>query len=88
MDAPGQVILYVVPNCPLCSQARTWLEACDVEYVERDVAADWGALRSMFELTRQRLVPVIEQNGRAIVRPTESELHQFLDRHDEVIPEG
>ena len=83
MPRSRQVILYVVPNCPLCSQARRWLQARSVEYLERDVAGDWGALRSMYELTRQRLVPVIEQDGRAIVRPTEAQLYQFLESGDE-----
>jgi hypothetical protein len=49
-----------------------------VEYLERDVANDFGALRSMYKLTRQRFVPVFEANGRALVRPTDVELAEFL----------
>jgi glutaredoxin len=72
------VTLFVVPGCPLCAQARSWLKQHGVNYVERDVAGDFGALRAMYELTRQRLVPVFEANGRALVRPTDEELNDLL----------
>lgn len=72
------VTLYVVPGCPLCSQARAWLERHGIEYTERDVANDFGALRAMHKLTRQRFVPVFEANGRALVRPADEELAEFL----------
>jgi len=72
------VRLYVVPGCPLCAHARAWLKAHDVVYLERDVANDFGALRAMYELTRQRFVPVLEARGRAMVRPSDAELAEFL----------
>jgi glutaredoxin 3 len=72
------VTLYVVPDCPLCERARVWLEGHKIEYVERDVANDFGALRAMHKLTGQRFVPVFEASGRALVRPTESELIELL----------
>jgi glutaredoxin len=72
------VTLYVVPDCPLCARARAWLERQGIEYTERDVANDFGALRAMHKLTRQRLVPVFEAKGRALVRPTDVELAEFL----------
>jgi len=72
------VTLYVVPHCPLCEGARAWLDAHGVPYRERDVANDFGALRSMYRLTRQNLVPVFERDGRALVRPSDAELKDFL----------
>jgi glutaredoxin len=72
------VTLYVVPACPLCAHARLWLNEHGVEYVERDVAGDFGALRAMYKLTKQNLVPVFEANGQALVRPTDQELSEFL----------
>lgn len=72
------VTLYVVPDCPLCARAREWLSGHGIEYAERDVANDFGALRSMHKLTKQRLVPVFETRGRALVRPTEAELAALL----------
>jgi arsenate reductase-like glutaredoxin family protein len=68
------VTLFVVPNCPLCADARAWLRANGVPFVERDVARDFGALRAMYRLTRQNLVPVFERGGRALVRPSDEEL--------------
>lgn len=67
-----------MPDCPLCAHARAWLEEHEVAYVERDVTKNFGALRAMYELTRQRLVPVFEAGGRALVRPTDAELTDFL----------
>ena len=79
MDAPKTLVrLYVVPDCPLCSHARSWLNEHNVTYVEHDVANNFGALRAMFELTRQRFVPVFEVDGRALVRPTDAELAELL----------
>jgi glutaredoxin len=72
------VTLYVVPSCPLCATARVWLKQHNVTYVERDVANDFGALRAMYELTRQRFVPVFEAKGKALVRPSDEELTEFL----------
>jgi glutaredoxin len=70
--------LYVVPGCPLCASARGWLRKHGVAYRERDVANDFGALRAMYKLTRQNLVPVFEFEGRALVRPSERELEDLL----------
>ena len=72
------VTLYVVPGCPLCAEARAWLARHAIAYVERDVARDFGALRAMYRLTRQGLVPVFEHQGRALVRPSDEELTKFL----------
>lgn len=75
---PATVTLYVVPDCPLCARARGWLQRQGIVFRERDVARDFGALRAMYKLTRQRLVPVFEFEGRALVRPTEQELVDLL----------
>ena len=72
------VTLFVVPGCPLCADARSWLDQHGVAYLERDVARNFGALRAMYELTMQRLVPVFAAKGRALVRPSDEELATFL----------
>ena len=72
------VTLYVVPACPLCAHARRWLAEHGVKYMERDVTRDFAALRAMYRLTRQRLVPVVETGGHALVRPTDAELEKSL----------
>ena len=77
-DKSEGVTLYVVPGCPLCARARSWLAGHGVSFVERDVAGDYGALRAMYRKTRQGLVPVVEHEGRALVRPSEEELRSLL----------
>ncbi|HEX8473371.1 MAG TPA: glutaredoxin family protein [Pyrinomonadaceae bacterium] len=72
------VTLYVVPGCPLCAGARSWLERHGIAYAERNVARDFGALRAMYRLTKQNLVPVFEFGGRALVRPTDEQLKELL----------
>lgn len=77
-STPNLVTLYVVPDCPLCAHARTWLTSHRIIYVERDVKQNFGALRAMYELTQQRLVPVFEARGEALVRPSDKQLADFL----------
>jgi glutaredoxin len=77
-EGHATVTLYVVPGCPLCAHARDWLDENGISYVERDVANNFGALRRMYELTRQRLVPVFEVEGHALVRPSDEALADFL----------
>lgn len=78
VNAQHRVVLYVVPGCPLCEDARTWLRGHDVEFEERDVANGYAALRRMYRLTRQGLVPVVEKDGTALVRPSDAELELLL----------
>lgn len=73
-----QVTLYVVSGCPLCVTARRWLDEHGIAYTERNVETDFGALRSMYRLTRQRLVPVLVARGRALVRPGDAEMSEIL----------
>ena len=77
-DKSEGVTLYVVPGCPLCARARAWLGRHGVSFEERDVAGDYAALRAMYRKTRQGLVPVVEHEGRALVRPSEEELKALL----------
>ncbi len=73
-----RLTLFVVPDCPLCIRARDWLASHGVSYQERDVASDFGALRAMYRLTGQRLVPVFSIGDRSLVRPTGEQLTEFL----------
>ena len=77
-QTPLQVTLFVVPNCPLCSEVRNWLDRQGIDYSEQDVAADWGALRLMYEVTRQRFVPVLKVGETFLVRPSREELARLL----------
>ncbi|HYN86305.1 MAG TPA: glutaredoxin family protein [Pyrinomonadaceae bacterium] len=77
-----EVILYTVPNCPLCARTRSWLLRRGVRFTERDVANDFGALRAMYKLTRQNLVPVVQTADDALVRPSDEDLADLLDTDD------
>jgi arsenate reductase-like glutaredoxin family protein len=77
-ETDSAVTLFVVPNCPLCVNARAWLARHEISYVERDVKLDFGALRDMYRLTGQNLVPVFARGERALVRPTGEQLTEFL----------
>ncbi|MBY0549416.1 MAG: glutaredoxin family protein [Candidatus Obscuribacterales bacterium] len=72
------VTLFVVPNCPLCQNMKEILQRHDVSFSERDVSSDYSALRTMFKLTRQKLVPVVECAGQTLVRPTEQDVLTLL----------
>lgn len=72
------VTMFVVPNCPRCEDMRRILRDNKISFVEQDVTVDYPALRMMFKLSRQRLVPVVEYAGQVLVRPTEEEVLTLL----------
>lgn len=72
------ITLYVIPDCPLCEKVRAELRRRGVSFAERDVAHDFGALRRMYKLTKQRFVPVVELSGGALVRPSPAEMDGLL----------
>jgi glutaredoxin len=72
-----KIVLYTVPNCPLCAEAKRVLNRHGIKYDEHDVANNFGALRRMYKLTRQELVPVLVAGGIAKVRPKEDEIVQL-----------
>ncbi len=72
------VTLFVVSGCPLCAEARQWLNTRGIAYGELNVEDDYAALRQMFKLTRQKLVPVFKVEDKVAVRPTERELDELL----------
>lgn len=74
MNTSNDVILFVVPGCPLCEEARIWLAKNGIAYGERDVENDYSAMRKMFKLTRQQLVPVLLVEETFKVRPTEQQI--------------
>lgn len=77
------VTLFVVPNCPLCQDMREILQRHNISFNEHDVTSDYSALRKMFKLTRQKLVPVVEYAGKTFVRPTEQDVLTLLQNPTE-----
>lgn len=74
MKTTKEVILFTVPGCPLCAEARNWLARNGIAYGERDVQNDYSSMRKMFKLTRQNLVPVLLVGETFKVRPTEQQI--------------
>lgn len=72
------ITMYVVPNCPICEGVREWLDARGIVYDEHDVANNYGALRRMYKLTRQELVPVLVIDGKSVIRPDARQLEELF----------
>jgi mycoredoxin len=58
--------LFGTASCPHTREMREWLEWRGCDFLEYDVEADRDALVRMRELTGQRIVPVLTEDGRLI----------------------
>lgn len=60
--------LYVVPNCPYCTQVKNFLSEKKINYTVVDVLADnKKRAREMIEKSGQKTVPVLDIEGVIIV---------------------
>ncbi|MEM2878051.1 MAG: glutaredoxin domain-containing protein [Candidatus Hadarchaeales archaeon] len=62
-----KVIIYTTPTCPYCTLAKAFLKDHEVNFVEKNVAADRRAADEMIEKSGQMGVPVIDVDGEIIV---------------------
>ena len=58
--------LFGTASCPHTREMREWLEWRGCDYLEYDVEANRDALVRMRELTGQRIVPVLTEDGKLI----------------------
>lgn len=58
--------LFGTQSCPYTSEMREWLEFSRREFVEFDVDSDPAALARMHEITGQRTVPVLLEDGKVV----------------------
>ncbi len=58
--------LFGTASCPHTREMREWLEWRGCDFVEYDVEANRDALARMRELTGQRIVPVLTEDGKLI----------------------
>jgi mycoredoxin len=58
--------LFGTASCPSTREMREWLEWRGRDFVEYDVELDRDALARMRELTGQRIVPVLIEDGKLI----------------------
>ncbi len=64
----AKVIIYTTPTCPYCNRAKEFFEDSGIEFINRDVTKDGGALAEMRKLTDDDIrVPVISVDGDVIV---------------------
>ena len=62
----GRLELYGTPGCPYTAELREQLEWDGRDFDEHDVEADAAALARMVQLTGQRTVPVLVEDGRVV----------------------
>jgi glutaredoxin-like protein NrdH len=63
---PLQVVVYTQPGCAGCDQVKKFLQARDIDFIDKDILQTWGAvdeLRKMGHLT----VPVTRVGTEVIV---------------------
>ncbi len=58
--------LFGTASCPHTREMREWLEWRGCDFLEYDVELNRDALARMRELTGQRIVPVLTEDGKLI----------------------
>ncbi len=74
----SEVVVYTMPTCGYCHQAKQYLAQRGVSFTEHDVAADPRAADEMVRLSGQRGVPVIVIDGQVVVGFDRPRLDQLL----------
>ena len=82
------VKIYSTPTCTFCRMAKDFFKANNIEYTDIDVAQNEEArktindkehqLKTMFEVSKQMGVPVIDIEGEIIVGFNKSKLSKLL----------
>ena len=58
--------LFGTPGCPHTREMREWLEWRGRDFVEHNIETDRAASIRLRELTDQRIVPVLVEDGKVI----------------------
>ena len=72
------VKIYSTPTCTFCRMAKDFFKANNIEYTDIDVAQNEEARKTMFEVSKQMGVPVIDIEGEIIVGFNKSKLSKLL----------
>lgn len=72
------VTIYTTPTCTFCRMTKDFFAEHGVQYVELDVAQDLAARQTMFDLSHQMGVPVIEIDGQVVVGFNKPKLVELL----------
>lgn len=75
----ADVTIYTTPTCVYCKSAKEFFKEHNVEYEEKDVAADEQAREDMIEKSGQLGVPVIDVKGNIVIGFDEAKLSELLE---------
>lgn len=73
------VTIYTTPSCGWCRVAKQFFQHYNVNYTEKDVAADAAARIEMVDKSGQLGVPVIDVGGDIIVGFNQPKLMELLE---------
>lgn len=75
----ANVTIYSTPNCGWCQRTKEYFKENNVEYTEKNVAADPAARAEMFSKSEQMGVPVIDINGAIVIGFNQPKLAELLE---------
>ncbi len=61
------VTIYTTPSCVYCKMTKAFFAQNNIQYQEKDVAADAQARQDMITKSGQLGVPVIEIDGKIVI---------------------
>ena len=74
----AHVTIYTTPTCVYCKMSKEFFKTHNIQYTEKDVAADEVARKEMFERSGQMGVPVIDIDGQMVVGFDQKKLSELL----------
>lgn len=72
------VTIYSTPSCGWCRTAKAYFAEHNVDFTEKDVAADEAARNEMLQKSRQMGVPVIDIDGEIVIGFNQPRLAELL----------
>jgi glutaredoxin 3 len=73
-----KVIIYSLPTCGFCKQAKEYFDEKGVEYIDKDVSKDEAALKEMQEKSGGTSVPVIDINKKILIGFDQDKIDEAL----------
>ncbi len=73
-----QVTIFTTPSCVYCKMAKEFFQKNNIQYVEKDVAADTVSRDEMIRKSGQFGVPVIEVGEKIIIGFDQARLKDSL----------
>jgi glutaredoxin-like YruB-family protein len=62
-----KVLIYTLPTCHFCQQAKEYFKEKGIEYEEKDVSSDEAAQKEMVDKSGAFATPVIDIGGKIII---------------------